>query len=186
MPKLNKKTPPKTLGTYRSIRPQYSMGIRNLIRSMLDTQPDDRPSVKDLLNTEFLQAYMEQDFLEEYPNHQEVRAIVDLYNYQKQYEIRYTPKRYDPVKGKMMDYWEMRKDKQEIDGSWQHSERGVVGTGGSEGIERIKKMEKEFREKFRKGGKSHFRDTPGNLKGGYQSNHVQRNRGKKGGISPIG
>ena len=173
-----------TKGTYRSIRPQYSMGIRNLIRSMLDTQPDDRPSVRELLNSEFLQTYMEEDFLEEYPNHQEVRSLVDLYKHQKQYAIRYTPKRYDPVKGKMMDYWDMRKE--EMDSGWRQSERGVVGTGGSEGLEVIKKMEREFREKFKK-GKSHFRDTPGNLRGGYQSNHIQRNKGGgKGMASPIG
>lgn len=152
------------------------MGIRSLIRDMLETQPEERPSVKAILNGEFLQSFMQEDFLSEYPHHEEVKAMVDLFQYQKKYAIKYAPKRYDPEKGRNMDHWQLSKERSEIEEEWRQSEQRAMetgGTGGSEGLEVMRRMEREFREKFRK-GRSNFKDPQSIGRSGYQSNYNQK------------
>ena len=81
---------------------------------MLETQPDQRPTVQQILETEIIQNYIGKNMLKAQPDHEELREIYEKFQKEKKERILATPLKFDPITKQMVSTFEKVSESEEL------------------------------------------------------------------------
>ena len=145
-----------------------------MISMMLETQPDQRPTVQQILETDIIQAHIENSFLVRYPDHYELREIFEKVQKEKQEKRLMAPLKFDPIAKKMVSTFEQVSESEELIRLEITEENGAEeefgdDAGGQRGGQKsqLENQRKDFERKF------------GNKKGRFRVKDETTNRNRR-------
>ena len=142
----------------------YSVDMNTLISMMLETQPDNRPTVQQILETEIVQRHIGESLLVRFPKNEELREIYEKYQQDVANRKLAQPLKFDPITKKMVSTFEKVSENDELI-QLKDVEDFAEEEFGDEGVKVGKKkpsfldeQRKAFHKKFNKKGGFRVKD----------------------------
>jgi serine/threonine protein kinase len=149
-------------GSYQQIPMFYTTDMNHLISMMLETQPDDRPTVQQILETEIIQRHIGESMLVRDPKNEELRDIYETFQKEMKDNKMMTPLKFDPITKKMVSTFEMVAENEELIQLKGVDDFAEEEFGDGE-LDAVKKKKPSFLEQQRLDFQKKF-----NKKGGYR------------------